>query len=52
MKIQGPAAVADRSSYHLSDEEVRSYDENSYLILRNRLPHAVVERLQAAAATR
>lgn len=48
-----PSAAADSlvASSLLSEEEVRSFDENGYLILRNRIPADLLERLQNAATT-
>jgi ectoine hydroxylase-related dioxygenase (phytanoyl-CoA dioxygenase family) len=47
-----PAAAATlAASYLLTDEEVRSFDENGYLVLRNRIPSDLLARLQAAATT-
>lgn len=37
--------------YLLTDDEVRSFDENGYLVLRNRIPGDLLARLQAAATT-
>jgi len=37
--------------YLLTDDEVRSFDENGYLVLRNRIPADLLARLQAAATT-
>ena len=37
--------------YLLTDDEVRSFDENGFLILRNRIPADLLARLQAAATT-
>jgi len=37
--------------YLLTDDEVRSFDENGYLVLRNRIPADVLARLQTAATT-
>jgi ectoine hydroxylase-related dioxygenase (phytanoyl-CoA dioxygenase family) len=46
--IQTPH-MSQRSPYHLSDEQVRFYDENGYLILRKWIPEPLVARLQEAA---
>ncbi|MCY7413315.1 MAG: phytanoyl-CoA dioxygenase family protein [Salinibacterium sp.] len=37
--------------YLLSVEEVRSFDEDGYLVLRNRIPSELLARLQQAATT-
>ena len=37
-----------RSPYHLSEEQVRFFDERGYLILRNWIPADLLARLQAA----
>ena len=37
-----------RSPYHLSEEQVRFFDEHGYLILRNWIPAPLLARLQAA----
>jgi ectoine hydroxylase-related dioxygenase (phytanoyl-CoA dioxygenase family) len=36
-------------SYHLTDEEVARFDEQGYLILKNRIPADLLARLQRAA---
>lgn len=46
--IQTPH-MGQLSPYHLSDEQIRFYDENGYLILRNWVPQPLVKRLQDAA---
>jgi ectoine hydroxylase-related dioxygenase (phytanoyl-CoA dioxygenase family) len=38
-----------RSPYHLTAEQLRFFDENGYLILRNWIPKDLLTRLQAAA---
>lgn len=35
--------------YHLSDDEVAQFDDQGFLILRNRVPADLLQRLQAAA---
>ncbi len=42
------AAQAPRSPYHLSEQQIRFFDENGYLVLRNWLPRDLLERLRAA----
>jgi len=37
--------------YLLTDDDVRTFDENGYLVLRNRIPADLLARLQAAATT-
>lgn len=37
--------------YLLTDDDVRSFDENGYLVLRNRIPADLLARLQVAATT-
>ena len=37
-----------RSSYHLTDEQIRFFDENGYLVLRNWIPQDLLARLQEA----
>ena len=37
--------------YLLTDDDVQSFDENGYLVLRNRIPADLLARLQAAATT-
>ena len=39
------------ASYLLTDDDVRTFDENGYLVLRNRIPADLLARLQAAATT-
>jgi hypothetical protein len=36
------------TSYKLTPEQLAFYDENGYLLLRNGVPDAMLERLQAA----
>jgi ectoine hydroxylase-related dioxygenase (phytanoyl-CoA dioxygenase family) len=43
-------ATAVRSDYQLDEEQLRFFDENGYLILRDRIPPELLARLQAAAA--
>src|SRR4051812_21169919 len=43
-----PAPAAPRSPYHLTPEQVRFYDDNGYLVLRNWLPPKMMQRLIAA----
>lgn len=48
------AAVTDttqRSAYHLSEEQIRFFDENGYLILRNWIPQDLLQHLQEAGQT-
>ncbi len=40
----------ENKSYHLSDEQLRFFDENGYVILRNWIPQPMLERLQQAGA--
>ena len=47
-KIQ-TSSVGQPSPYHLSEEQIRFYDENGYLILRNWIPEPLIKRLQEAA---
>ncbi|GAB4214301.1 MAG: hypothetical protein OHK0022_52660 [Roseiflexaceae bacterium] len=42
------AVAADRSPFHLTEAQVRSFDENGYLVLRNWIPAALLARLQEA----
>jgi hypothetical protein len=42
------AAQAPRSPYHLTEEQIRFFDENGYLVLRNWIPRDLLEQLQAA----
>lgn len=42
--------AAVRSDCHLDDEQVQFFDENGYLILRDRIPPELLQRLQAASA--
>jgi len=41
----------NRSPYHLSDEQVRFFDENGYLILRNWITGDLLRKLQDAGET-
>lgn len=45
------SAATVAAPYLLSAEEVRSFDESGYLVLRNRIPADLLARLQAAATT-
>ena len=47
-KIQ-TSSVGQPSPYHLSEEQIRFYDENGYLVLRNWIPEPLIKRLQEAA---
>ncbi len=40
-----------RSAYHLSEEQVRFFDEHGYLILRHWIPQDLLSHLQEAAST-
>lgn len=40
--------TAQRSPYHLSPEQVRFFDDNGYLVLRNWIPQPLLSRLQEA----
>ena len=42
-------AAGGRSRYHLSEEQVRFYDEHGYLVLRDWIPAPLLERLRAAS---
>lgn len=45
--ISPAAAVSSRPSpFHLTPEEIRSFDENGYLILRQRVTGKLLERIQ------
>ena len=46
-----PEPTAPRSSFHLSEEQVRFFDENGYLVLKNWITGNLLERLQAAGDT-
>ena len=43
-----PPAVEPRTPFHLTPEQVRHFDENGYLILRQWIPPKMLERLRAA----
>lgn len=43
-----PRPVAPRSSFHLNEEQIRFFDENGYLVLKNWITGDLLERLQAA----
>jgi hypothetical protein len=38
-----------RTPYHLTPEQVQFFDDNGYLILRNRIPQDLLNRLREAA---
>jgi len=40
--------IAERTQYHLTDEQVEFFDINGYLILRNWIPADMLQRLQEA----
>jgi hypothetical protein len=42
------AGIVARSLYHLSDEQIRFFDENGYLVLRNWIPQDMLRRIQEA----
>lgn len=44
-----PYAQGPRSPYHLTEEQVRFFDENGYLVLKNRITGDLLTRLQGAA---
>ena len=44
------APYIQRTPYHLTEEQVRFFDENGYLVLRNWIPQALLERLQDAGS--
>jgi ectoine hydroxylase-related dioxygenase (phytanoyl-CoA dioxygenase family) len=39
---------ADRTPYHLTDEQIRFFDDNGYLVLRRWIPADLLARLRAA----
>lgn len=41
-------SAAGRTPHHLTDAQIRFFDENGYLVLRNWIPAAMLDRLQAA----
>jgi ectoine hydroxylase-related dioxygenase (phytanoyl-CoA dioxygenase family) len=43
-----PAPVAPRSPFHLSEDQIRFFDENGYLVLKQLITGELLERLQAA----
>ncbi|WGM18629.1 phytanoyl-CoA dioxygenase family protein [Paenarthrobacter sp. OM7] len=47
----GPAALFAEAprGYHLTDEEIASFDENGYVILRNRIGGDLLRKLQVAS---
>lgn len=44
------AQSGHKTPYHLSAEQVRFFDENGYLVLRNWIPQDLLQRLQEAAS--
>jgi len=46
--VQTTGAVA-RSPYHLTEEQIRFFDQNGYLVLRNWIPQDLLKHLQEAA---
>jgi ectoine hydroxylase-related dioxygenase (phytanoyl-CoA dioxygenase family) len=49
-EVQPPiyVAQADRTPFHLTDEQIRFFDMNGYLVLRDWVPAALLARLQHA----
>jgi ectoine hydroxylase-related dioxygenase (phytanoyl-CoA dioxygenase family) len=49
-EVQPPIyiAEADRTPFHLSDAQIRFFDANGYLVLRDWIPTDILARLQAA----
>jgi ectoine hydroxylase-related dioxygenase (phytanoyl-CoA dioxygenase family) len=47
--LSSAAPSATARAYHLTPDEVRSFDEQGYLVLRGRIPGDMLARLQAAA---
>jgi hypothetical protein len=45
-----PATFPGRSPYHLTREQIRFFDENGYLILRDWIPRDLLRKLQEAGA--
>jgi ectoine hydroxylase-related dioxygenase (phytanoyl-CoA dioxygenase family) len=43
-----PAPMPPRSPYHLTEEQVRFFDENGYLVLKNWITGELLERLRKA----
>lgn len=43
-----PTPVSPRSSFHLSEEQVRFFDENGYLVLKNWITGDLLQRLREA----
>lgn len=43
-----PVAEPSKSRWHLTGEQVRFFDENGYLVLRNWIPQPLLKRLQDA----
>jgi hypothetical protein len=50
-KISHPPSWPSRSPFHLTKEQIRFYDENGYLILRQLITGKLLARLQAAASS-
>jgi ectoine hydroxylase-related dioxygenase (phytanoyl-CoA dioxygenase family) len=50
LPMLGMPPALPRSAYHLTDEQIAFFDANGYLVLRNWIPLALLERLQAASA--
>lgn len=45
-----PVPASQRSKYHLSEEQVRFFDEHGYLVLRKLISDELLERLQVAGS--
>jgi ectoine hydroxylase-related dioxygenase (phytanoyl-CoA dioxygenase family) len=46
--VTAPAPVVSRTPYHLTDEQIRCFDEHGYLVLRSWIPEPLLARLQTA----
>lgn len=46
-----PEPISPRSSFHLSEEQVRFFDDNGYLVLKNLITGDLLSRLQEAGNT-
>jgi len=45
---ENATSAQGRSQYHLTEEQIRFFDENGYLVLRNWIPQDLLTRLQEA----
>lgn len=50
MQVSSTERYVQQSPYHLTEEQVRFFDENGYLVLRKWIPDELLQRLQEAGS--